>query len=1354
MAKRGAETQRLGDTEEFGEPLMASQSQKATSAQMANRKLAKPRGGRRPGAQLRSLGYSGSPSQSFPPPSWGSNDSQTTTIEPQPFNFSHVQPTNAQSSPFPSSGNNSNSGSNQQFSAPSATGFNFSAGSGTSISNPFASQTQNLSTSAQPSGFQGSIFSIPQPNSTSSPQPHPSAMPSPSNENKEQNHQNLFAAHAPFKWGNAETPVERASQQNAAKPTSDAFQSQTLQPTSNVSGPNGQFPLQPNGQLFSTQHQQSSQSSSIFGHQNQPGVHTSKNFFGQLGRPESEAKQSVPSFFSHLGTQQGTSANSIFSQTAAQPALDGDSMSTTPDTSPQTNRQAKEGPFAFLNASSPSRQPSRQPSSNSLGSNERPFASISQASANQSTSPIMTERESSQPTTDGAFKANGVASDMSPKSSNLAVMSPNQSEDIALKPKPEETTHSDRNTSQIPDKKSFTSSIFENPKTLPSTQAPSNLFTSTYPQQAPLAGSQQHDLATSDVLNNRATPFLSAFPREDSKPSSSVQARTPGMPPPAPAGFTVQQRRTLITGYRLKSLDVGFKGYIASRPNFHNESQAVTNFYTKRKQAIIEADGEPLGDATNTYEHRQTNMGSLGNNNLGQSMVFGQLPNGLASHGGDLKKRKATDDPQDGVHGRDMSGAKRARRQDEVSHPMGGSLNSQTSSVFKNILGNKSGNSPLGSTQTTEGSSQLPTTSSKSLNSTKFTSPSKLAKSNASFLPQTPISQQSGNNQVTAETSSIFSKPAVSPSKGSSFANPFPPSTEPNHIRAPSPSKTPSFKPPTFTHGAPGNFLAQFGQAAEAEASKERAKRKAEDQESDEDDEQWDLKDAEAQQAKKQKIEEIAKTSKKFTFVNGDRDSQASKGPQRVEQFHSSASSIFSKKPVLSQNTSHNIFAHLSDVDSGAEGSKTGDADDEGTGSEDEKEVEGDDNKVAANANPKASSGLFSQANSYDIAPKVGSQPPSNPTSKETDRGESSGRSLFDRISKDKDGNPAKEVQSSGQSNAGSLFQFPQPKNTDDIFGPSQHRSSGNLFTTEPPATGSSIFGKSGSFSNSESASVLPTTNSSSNVFNPLGSSSQAPTASIFTSSVSPSNNTWNPDTPIKFGNRSDPPAVSVISPSPSKSSHNGIFGASKSNVLPDNQSKTSSGQLNTAPKPPSLFGFASGGPLQSQNSTLALPFNAPSNATSRATSPGMTTGESANESAGGDVDDEAPKEEQIDLSNGGPGEDDEDTIYDVKAKALKYDSKKETPDKKEWVVRGVGRCRIMKHRETGKVRILMRQEAIGKIALNVGLLPSLQYVQEKKCVRVPVPVDKGKIESWMVQVGKVEDAAALARVLEENKSA
>ncbi|KAI4165989.1 MAG: hypothetical protein LQ342_000420 [Letrouitia transgressa] len=1315
-------------------------------------RLAKPRGGRRPGGQLRPLGHSGSPSQSFPPPSWGSNDFQTTTIEPQPFSTSHVQPPNVQSALFPSSGNNSDAGSNQQFSAPSATGFNFSAGSGTPISNPFVSQNPNPSSSAQTGGFQGSIFSFPQPNSTSSPQPHPSTIPSPLNENKEQNHQNIFTAHAPFKWGNVETPVERDSHQNAAKPASDAFQLQSLQSSSNASESNGQFPIQPNGQPFPTQNQQSNQSSSIFGHQNQQGAYTSKNFFGQFGgqQSESEPKQSVPSFFGHIGSQQSTSANSIFSRTAAQPAPDGDSMSTTPDTSPQTNRQANEGAFAFLNASSAS----RQPSSNSPGSSKGPFASISQASSNQSISTTTTEKESSQPISDELFKANGIASNMSSKSSNLVATSLKQSEDSAPKPRPGKIIQPDRNIPQIPDNKPFATSIFESSKMLPSTSAPSNPFTSTYPQLATSMGSQQRDLATSDMSKNRSTPFLSAFPHEDSKASSSVQARTPGRPPPAPTDFTAQQKRTLITGYRLKSLDVGFKGYIASSPNFHNESEAVTNFYTKRKEVILEANGEPLGDVADNYELRQTNMGSLGDNNLGKSTVSGRLPNGLASYGGDLNKRKATDDPQDGVFGRDISGVKRARRQNEVSHPMGGSLNSQTSSVFKNILGNKSGSSPLGSIQTSKGSSQLPTTSSESLGSTRFNSPSKPAKLNASFLPQRPISQQSGNNKVTAEASSSFSKPAVNPSKGSTFANPFPPPPESTHIKPSSPSKPSNFKPPTFNNGAPGNFLAQFGQAAEAEARREKAKRKAEDQESDEDDDQWDLKDAEAQQAKKQKIEEIAKTSRKFTLVNGDRENQTSKWPQRVEQSNNSASSIFSKKPTLSQNASHNIFAHLSDVDSGAEGSKTEDADDEGTGSEDEKEVEMNDNKGDANTIPNASSGLFSQANSYGFTPKLGSQPPSKSTSKETDRGESSGRSLFDRISKDKDGNPAKEVQSSGQANAGSLFQFPQPNKTDDIFGASGHRSSGNLFATGPSATGRGISDNGGSTSKSESTSVFPTTNSSSNVFNPSVSSSQAPTTSIFSSSGSPSNNTWNPDTPIKFGNQSDPPAVSVISPSPSKSSHNGIFGASRSSVLPDNESKTSSGQLGTPPKPPSLFGFASGGPLQSQNSTLALPFNVPSSATSRATSPGLTTGESANESAGGDVDDEAPKEEQIDLSNGGPGEDDEDIIYDVKAKALKYDAKKETPEKKEWVTRGVGRCRVLKHRETGKVRILMRQEAIGKIALNVGLLPSLWYVQEKKCVRVPVPVDQGKIESWMVQVGKVEDAAALARVLEENKSA
>lgn len=78
------------------------------------------------------------------------------------------------------------------------------------------------------------------------------------------------------------------------------------------------------------------------------------------------------------------------------------------------------------------------------------------------------------------------------------------------------------------------------------------------------------------------------------------------------------------------------------------------------------------------------------------------------------------------------------------------------------------------------------------------------------------------------------------------------------------------FQMPTFGGGAPVDFLGQFAKSAEATASKEKAKRKAEDFDSDEEtEEEWERKDAEAQRAKKAKLEELTKAKPAPKFVPG-----------------------------------------------------------------------------------------------------------------------------------------------------------------------------------------------------------------------------------------------------------------------------------------------------------------------------------------------------------------------------------------------------------------------------------------------------------------------------------------------------
>lgn len=173
------------------------------------------------------------------------------------------------------------------------------------------------------------------------------------------------------------------------------------------------------------------------------------------------------------------------------------------------------------------------------------------------------------------------------------------------------------------------------------------------------------------------------------------------------------------------------------------------------------------------------------------------------------------------------------------------------------------------------------------------------------------------------------------------------------------------------------------------------------------------------------------------------------------------------------------------------------------------------------------------------------------------------------------------------------------------------------------------------------------------------------------------------------------------------------------------------------------------------------------------ATTPAATTPEpsgNAEEGQGTNADgDEAPQE-QISLTDGGPGEEDESVVHEVRAKAVKLvtggDSDEESGsnadrDKKKkspWKVQGIGPLRVLKHKTTGAVRMLLRAEPRGHVALNKAVLPDFTYKAEpsgSKYVKVTTASEDGKgLEMWMLQVKTPAAAQALAECLEEHKKA
>jgi len=168
--------------------------------------------------------------------------------------------------------------------------------------------------------------------------------------------------------------------------------------------------------------------------------------------------------------------------------------------------------------------------------------------------------------------------------------------------------------------------------------------------------------------------------------------------------------------------------------------------------------------------------------------------------------------------------------------------------------------------------------------------------------------------------------------------------------------------------------------------------------------------------------------------------------------------------------------------------------------------------------------------------------------------------------------------------------------------------------------------------------------------------------------------------------------------------------------------------------------------------------------ASSLATTPATGTPEpaaaEAEETRGTNTDgDEAPQD-QISLTEGGPGEEDEDVVFEVRAKALKYEPDSDDnggKSKSPWSTKGVGPMRLMKHKSTGAVRILLRGEPRGHVVLNKTLLPNPTYKPEPggKYVKVTAASDDGKkLESWMLQVKSSDLGEKLAEALNANKKA
>ena len=779
---------------------------------------------------------------------------------------------------------------------------------------------------------------------------------------------------------------------------------------------------------------------------------------------------------------------------------------------------------------------------------------------------------------------------------------------------------------------------------------------------------------------------------------SGADGNAMGLPPPAPAHFTETQKQQYNTAFRIRSLNRAFQKQITTMVDIMDIEPAV-RFYLDKREKIIAASGLPMEALTSN-------------------------------------KRKFSDEE---------------------------TLDKGDNSNKKAKLDSPS------SIQAAAPATQTPITKDKLANGINETAPAPQAKE--------------GSNTPNIFKDSL-AKPRNAVENGTTGASAVKPPV----------FSVPTFKAPTFGSGNTVNFMAQFGQSVEETERKEKAKRKAEDFDSDEDDEaEWERKYAEEQRAKKQKLAEAAKgktakfiPGKGFVFSESEQTNgavtkdnleaaSASKSESNTANplanngtglFGSGAStpstaggaSVFDSPNFAGQHksiSSNNIFGHLSDADSGADGSKTGDADDEDTASD----ADEDQNAKGINGNPpaqnspfKPSHGQHSSSDEADDIQTILRESVSTgavvtekaPSDEQTPQPTAPGKSLFDRITKDGNGNNMRELPSAKENTSNGPAVDMLSASATPIFG--------------KPHPSITSFGQK---------------------------SSSTPATNIFGSFGSPSgDHTWKQDTPIKFGGSTTQPMFNFISPTPSKSTFGedkgtspspltGLFGHPKPTAeSPAKPTSNLFGSPSTTESPlkitSNLFGapstksaevgFGFGGPPKIAASSLLAPSAPTSGATSRATSPGLTTdtgGESANDTAEGTEAESAGSAQQLNLTSGGPGEEEEDVLFEVRAKAMMWAAESKDENKGAgWSNKGVGPFRVLKHRKNSKARIIMRLDPSGRLVLNAALLSGVTYQhQAPAAVKMAIASEDGKLNTWVIKVKKDEDAKNLANILEENKA-
>ncbi|XP_010247368.1 PREDICTED: ran-binding protein 1 homolog b-like [Nelumbo nucifera] len=114
-------------------------------------------------------------------------------------------------------------------------------------------------------------------------------------------------------------------------------------------------------------------------------------------------------------------------------------------------------------------------------------------------------------------------------------------------------------------------------------------------------------------------------------------------------------------------------------------------------------------------------------------------------------------------------------------------------------------------------------------------------------------------------------------------------------------------------------------------------------------------------------------------------------------------------------------------------------------------------------------------------------------------------------------------------------------------------------------------------------------------------------------------------------------------------------------------------------------------------------------------------------------------------------GEEEEDVLLDLKSKLYRYDK-----EGSQWKERGTGTVKLLNHRGTGKVRLVMRQSKTLKICANHLVLPSISIQEhagnDKSCLWHAKDFSEGEVkdELFCIRFASIENCKKFKEMVEE----